>query len=451
VLSTGEVRCWGLNDWGQLGNNDTTDVIVPTQVYGIASGATQVTAGDNSTCAIVGGVVQCWGAAETGHLNRYDRSVSGVPVTQVSLIANPASQIAAGIEHVCALLADGSVRCWGSGKIGELGDNTFTYATDVPATPIGLESGVASIATGQNFTCALMTDGTVKCWGQNADSQLGNNASATQNTPASVWGYSAGGTTATAIGTGQNHACAVVSGGVQCWGRNANGQLGNNSTVEAATPTDVVGLGPGSGATQVNGGTNFTCALVNGGVQCWGNNGNGRLGDNTTTQRLTPVTAYGLSSGVSSVVTGSAHTCALLTDGSVKCWGINNEGQLGINTSSAVRVPTQVYGLTAGTVSQIAALDEMTCALKTTGELVCWGDNQFRAVGNNSFTDVNVPVPVFGLTGGVATISHAHGRTPCVVMDNGTLQCWGDGHLGQLGTSFPTRFLTPVVTDGPWQ
>jgi alpha-tubulin suppressor-like RCC1 family protein len=212
------------------------------------------------------------------------------------------------------------------------------------------------------------------------------------------------------ITAGDFHTCAMsTTGAVYCWGYNLSGQLGNNSTTNSDVPVQVEGVGGSgllSGIASIAAGFAHTCAVsTTGGVYCWGYNPYGQLGNNSTTQRNVPVQVVGAGgsgvlSGIASIAAGEDHTCALSTTGGIDCWGYNDYGQLGNNSTTDSHVPVQVAGvggtgLLSGTAT-IAAGGYHTCALSATGRIDCWGFNASGQLGNNSTTDSHVPVEVTG-------------------------------------------------------
>ena len=339
LTAGGGVKCWGDNVWGQLGDGTTTQRLVPVNVSGLASGISAITAGDRHTCALTaGGGVKCWGRNDYGQLGDGTTTTHYTPVN-VSGLTSGVSAIAAGKYYTCALTSGGGVKCWGFNVYGQLGDGTTTER-HTPVSVSGLASGVSAIAALYYHTCALTAGGGVKCWGYNIFGQLGDGTTAYRTTPVNVSGLASG---VSAITAGGLHTCARTAGvGVKCWGYNASGQLGDGTTTTSYTPVDVSGLA--SGVSAIAAGDSHTCArTAGGGVKCWGSNHYGQLGDGTTTNRNTPVNVSGLASGVSAIAAGGwYHTCVLTTGGGVKCWGYNSNGQLGDGTTIERHTPVDV-------------------------------------------------------------------------------------------------------------
>jgi alpha-tubulin suppressor-like RCC1 family protein len=354
-----------------------------------------IAAGNFHTCAVVNGGAQCWGDNGTGQLGNNSTTYSSIPVQVTGLTSGSGvTAIAAGFEHTCAVV-NGGAQCWGDNSYGELG-NSSTTGSNVPVQVAGLMSGsgVTAIAAGDSFTCAVVNDG-VQCWGYNSAGDLGNNSTTNSSVPVSVIGLTSG-SGVTAITAGLVHTCALVNGGAQCWGDNSSGALGNNSTTSSSVPVEVTGLT--SGVTVIAAGFEHTCAVVNGGVQCWGDDSFGDLGNNSMAESNVLVPVSGLTSGAESIAAGNSLSCAVVKGGA-ECWGWNSHGQLGNNATTSSPVPVQVSGLTSG-VQAIAAGDTHACAV-VNGGVQCWGDNAQGELGNNSLADSSVPVQVMGLTSGV--------------------------------------------------
>jgi alpha-tubulin suppressor-like RCC1 family protein len=244
-----------------------------------------------------------------------------------------------------------------------------------------------------------------------------------------------------AIAAGGAHTCAVVDGGARCWGDNFAGQVGNGTTTQARAPVEVVGLTAGVQAIAPGGA--HTCALVNGRAMCWGDNTHGELGDGSSTSSSVPVEVSGLTSGVDAIAAGSGYACALV-NGGVQCWGDNSRGQLGNGSSTSSSVPVAVVSL-GSDVQAVAAGRLHACAV-VNGGVRCWGYNLNGQLGDGSTADRDVPGQVAGLPTGVEAIA-AGGDHTCAVV-NGGVQCWGDNSWGQLGNDSTAGSAVPVPVIG---
>src|SRR5450759_3592960 len=246
--------------------------------------------------------------------------------------------------------------------------------------------------------------------------------------------------------TGASHTCALApSGQAYCWGDNGNGQLGDNTTTDRSTPVAV--QQGGVTFSSITAGLTYTCGLTSAGAAwCWGDNGQGRLGDNTTTERHLPVAVQQGGVTFTSITGGADHTCGLTSAGAAYCWGINWAGQLGDNTTTERDVPTAVQQGPV-TFSSITASYYHTCGLTSAGAAWCWGGNWYGELGDNTTTSRSAPVAV--QQGGVTFTSITAGRNgSCGLTGAGAAWCWGANWNGQLGDNTTTGATTPVAVSG---
>jgi alpha-tubulin suppressor-like RCC1 family protein len=344
----------------------------------------QIAAGDTFSCALLlNRTVKCWGSNAEGRLG--DGTVSNrtapVPVANLANVA----VLVGGNTHTCALLTDETVKCWGSNAFGQLGDGT----TQVRTAPVSVNlQGVKAIAAGYDVTCALLSGGNVSCWGRNNEGQLGNGLTTNSSNPVNT-----ALTGVISIGVGYQHACAVLSDRtVKCWGRNADGELGNGTRTSSKSPVFV--KDPWGNNLQSTRAlalrSSHTCALSTGGiVRCWGFNGNGRVGNGGNT---VVTTATQVLDSASSVSVGSSHTCATLTNATVRCWGRNHVGQLGIGSTDETGAYSPVIVPSLTGVIAVGLGNYHTCAVLTDGTAKCWGENSASQVGDG--TQSNRPAPV---------------------------------------------------------
>lgn len=369
VSASGLVYCWGAGGNYQLGVNSTANSNYPVAVSGSAgSNMSTVSAGSTYACGkSTSGSVYCWGDNSSGQLGINNTAVSSTPVQVLgaggSGTLSNVSSLSAGGSSACAVTSAGSVYCWGSGSVGQLGQNS-TANSSVPVQVLGVGgsgylSSVSAVTAGSNFACALTSAGTVYCWGGGSSGALGNGASSQSNTPVQVLGVGGSGTltgvTAIAASSTSNHVCALNNtNDVYCWGANGNGQIGINTTTTATSPNHVVGVGNSGYLTSIRAisvGSTHSCAANTSGVPfCWGSNGSGELGNNTSTQSLVPINvlAPGASTNLASIATisgGTSNTCAIDGTGKIYCWGSGSSGALGNNSSANSLLPSQVSGV----------------------------------------------------------------------------------------------------------
>ncbi|MBN2084619.1 MAG: hypothetical protein JW748_05290 [Anaerolineales bacterium] len=439
LMQDGSVKCWGWNPSGQLGNGTQTNGLLPGDVGGLSGPVRAVAAGDQHTCALLeDGSAACWGANASGQLGDGSRIRSSVPAG-VKGLYSAAVQLTAGGAHTCVRLEGGGAACWGDDQSGQLGDGGYENRT-VPVEVTGLAGDVEYIAAGYSHTCALLLDRRIQCWGWNAEGQLGDGTAKGRRIPGDVAGY-AGGVAAIAVGWANTCALDLTGGGIRCWGLNGGGQLGDGTFDDSLSPVEVDG--PASGRISVAVGGGHVCALsAAGGVKCWGRNDRGQLGSGTAADRNTPIDVAGLPEEIIAITAGKEHTCALTVLGGVKCWGANGSGQLGDGTTSDSGKPVDALGLSEN-ASAIAAGSGHTCALLRGGAVKCWGSNKYGQLGDGTREERAVPVDVTGLAAGADSIA-AGGSHTCAIVSGGQLKCWGWNAYGQLGDSTPTDRNTPV-------
>jgi len=443
ITRSGGLRCWGYNDRGQLGDGSMISRSTPADVQGLTTGITAVGVGRYHSCAIttVGGA-KCWGNNSSGQLGDGTTIWQLHPVEVVGLGVTVAA-VTVGHYHTCALTTAGGVKCWGSNGIGQLGDGTTTHRT-TPVDVVGLGSGVIAVSAGYNHTCALTSAGAVKCWGANGNGQLGDGSTTSSTAPVDVIDLSTG---VTDIDAGDWHTCAVASsGGAKCWGSNSGGKLGGGTTTKSTTPVDVVGLT--SGVREISAGGSHTCALTDAdGVKCWGLNDNRQLGNGTRAWSLTPADVVGLTDGVAGVDVGGEHTCAVTNLGNVQCWGLNSEGQLGDGAILHRSTPVDVTGLSSG-LAAISAGEAHTCAVTGAGGAMCWGRNENGQLGDGTTDDRALPGEVATLTSGVAAIAAGRWSHTTALTTSGGVKYWGSNGDTTPGDVYSLGSGVAAITGG---
>ena len=383
----------GCHDWDNLSSTWEGDGVCTAYVVG----------GPSHTCArMSNGAMYCWGDNRFGQLGVGDTkprnaptrlSFDGLGVTKVYLPAGDGELSSDLGVFTCAITTDNALWCWGGNRYGQLGVGE-TELRSKPTRVPGVANDIAKASNGGTHTCSQTANGTLSCWGSNLQGQLGTGSNTSQLSPTQVTTV---GWTVDRLATGAKFTCAKgVDGSLWCWGENSNGQLGVGDTANRNAPTRVTPLG-----TRVvrlaAGGAHLCTFLTDGEAWCWGDNRFGQLGVGDVVQRLEPAhVGNGSLGAVSQVFAGGTHSCALKLDGTLWCWGDNRSGQLGVGDTEPRNLPTQVAPQLLGNqVSAAYAGGAHTCAVKTDGSVWCWGNNQYGQISASAAAREATPVQVF--------------------------------------------------------
>jgi alpha-tubulin suppressor-like RCC1 family protein len=477
IIDDGRVECWGNNSMGQLGDGTLETSTTPRPVVGL-TGVRQVSAGAHHTCALLqNGSVTCWGLGGSGQLGNNGTADSSTPVPVAGI--SGATSLAVGGFHGCAVMGDESVRCWGQDGLGELGDGDGGGVHASPVTVTGL-ADVQAIAAGEFHSCAVVAGGTVECWGGNAFGQLGDGTTTGHDTATPVAGLPDPATRpAVAVSAGNGHTCVVVDNPANawCWGLNADGQLGHKTPVvdtimQPSTVPLVVQFDANAsplvedpqtlpGTASVSTGEFHTCAKVGATAWCWGRNDMGQLGvdpkpgsgDDPAYEPYENSTFALPSNAVTAVVAGGYHTCAVVGAG-VRCWGFNFHGQLGGYAPESA-TPVEVTSLQGA--REVSVGTDFACALVDAPPDTllprCWGSNADGRLGSGApvaLTTIAQPVNLDGGPGDDTASDLVLGNgQACARLDGSTtLHCWGRNADGELGDGTTTNRPTPVAGVG---
>ncbi len=333
------------------------------------------------------------------------------------------SDIAPGFETTCALLRSGGAECWGHNYQGILGNGNRVDSL-IPRAVKNV-STATEVALGEYHGCALLANGSVKCWGYNGYGELGNGTNQTSSVPVPVSSIG----TATAVALGNTYSCALLAdGSVKCWGSNIQGELGDGSNTNSNVPVPVSGISTAT-ALATGHGAHSCVLLPNRTIQCWGYNFYGQLGNGTTTNAATPVHVAGIGSAIA-VAVGLESSCAVLASGAVQCWGDNSFGQFGNGSTKDSLTPVPVTGISTATA--ITAGSNHYCAILQDGFVECWGANAYGQLGNGTRTTyTNLPVRVRAITQPSRLV--AGSESTCALFSGGVMRCWGQDNYGQLG------------------
>jgi alpha-tubulin suppressor-like RCC1 family protein len=482
VKSDGTVWCWGSDASGQLGNDSgvTADQSAPYQVTGL-SNVIKVSAGDSHSCAVQKkGRVWCWGSNGSGALG-----TGGGNTTVPALVSiSNAIDISAGASTTCAITSDGTAWCWGEGSNGQLGNGASNDST----TPVRVSdvSDFTSISVGSPATvCGTTKRGIGYCWGSDSNGQLGNDAtSGDKNTPNEIDLPE----DFTKISISGNTACGLrASGKISCWGEGTSGQMGNGTTT-ATNPAPVEVSDPGPFIDVSVGWGQTICAVkTTGSVWCWGSDSNGVLGDGdlnssgvtrpvqtklgnafqisgrnvramyalVDTSAVAPVGTndFNRKFTVAASETDALHACQIRADGTLWCWGVEGNGELGNGGGATDTAANPVAVTDPGPWYQVSAGRDHTCAIKTDGTAWCWGTDANGELGNAGTTGDQVsPSPVTNADNVPWTQISAGIYSTCGIKVDGSLWCWGGDSAGQLGNGAGGSSTQPsaVTSSLPW-
>jgi alpha-tubulin suppressor-like RCC1 family protein len=345
-----------------------------------------------------------------------------------------------GEDATCAVLTNGTVDCWGENANEALGTGSSAAYSAIPQPVLGI-STATQVTVGRETTCALLASGTIDCWRQDVGDGVGSVPSSS-HTPVAVPGISH----AINVSAGDSHDCAVTGEGeVECWGANPNGELGNGTEGNYNfSPTHVQNI---TNAIAISAGGYQTCALLRTGeVDCWGYNPYGDLGNGSYATSDVPVSVSGITDAVEISASSNDHTCAVLVTGEVKCWGANVWGELGNGQGGFEEnspIPVLVTGISDA--KAVSAGDGDACALLATGSVDCWGDNLGGQLGDGTETESDTPAPV---TASANTIAVTASDSTCALVRKEAVKCWGPNNDGELGNGSTTPSLTPTAVVG---
>jgi alpha-tubulin suppressor-like RCC1 family protein len=440
VTREGAAYCWGDNEFGQLGDGSTQSRDTPVQVP-IPGPVVGITVGFQHACAWTeDGRGFCWGDGYSGALGHGEALPSLTPVQVVGV--GTWSRIRAGNGFTCGVLDSGQTHCWGSTWRGRLGIGEPGVGGIPSPEPVQGLPGASEIAVGRAHACALALDGRAFCWGGKETGQLGNGDTYFRLSPVPVQGPAA---PFTWINSGQYFSCGSVStGGSYCWGQGGEGSLGNGHWEDVSVPTLVDLPEP---IRQGTAGWNHACGLTEAGkAYCWGRNQEQQLGDGTNTVRPSPVQVAGGYS-FEDLGAGDSHTCGVTLGGQTLCWGWNGYGQVGTGeTGGTFGVPTPVSMPDGVSFTYVSGGYYHTCARSSDAQVWCWGRNNQGQLGDGT-TD-NSPVPVLVQELPPVTRIAVGGFHACALDEGGKAYCWGRGALGRLGYGGEEMQVTPQQVAG---
>lgn len=502
ILDDNSVKCWGYNGQGALGVGDTIDrgdqpgemgdnLPVTDLGSGVYAVSLHSQTNSNSMCAILNtNQLKCWGVngnLQAGSGSRARPAIGDEPnemgddLQPVNLgTSKYASMVSVNTDSICVLLSDQTTRCWGQniGPLGkpnlEIGNDRGEKGLNLPRLSLGTGLTLKQIFPGYT-TCALFTNGALKCWGYGTFGGNGQGSTSHIGPGFTQFGdglpfvnLGTGRTVSKLFQQGAQHLCALLDdNSLKCWGYNVNGQLGLGDTGNRGDAANEMGdnlpevnLGTGRTAIDVAIGWLHTCAILdNASVKCWGNNQYGQLGVGHTTQLgdganemgdNLPTVNLGVGRTAKSITAGNYHTCAILDDNSVKCWGLNLHGQLGQGDVgprgvAAIEMGDNLSAVDLGvgrTAVSIVAGGFHSCAILDNGQAKCWGRNHFGQLGKENYLNIGddlnemgdflTPINLGPRPTLVSLLAGVNTNNTCALFTSGELKCWGQGNYGIL-------------------
>jgi alpha-tubulin suppressor-like RCC1 family protein len=441
IKSDGSLWCWGNNQYGQVGDGTMGTIKpFPVQPIGMSRDVDDVSAGLDHTCAVkTDGSLWCWGGNDRGQLGDGTNVGKVIPKR---IFTSGIKKVSAGAKYTCAIKNDSSLWCWGENNSGQLGlgiiGGYYTIPQHVTNDVIRVSTGWSSVA---GHTCAVKSDGSIFCWGNNSYGQLGNGSFGNNiSSPSSDIYVDAFYNRLTDIyhfSVGLSHTCAVDnSNQIWCWGNNYYGQLGigkdsNYYQTYYRFPRQVTLVGKVKG---VSAGYSSTCVIKqDNSLWCWGGNDSGQLGDGTFINRTFP--HMKITDNVLQISANQYHTCAIIYDNSLWCWGRNLYGQLGLGFSGGnINTPQKV----TEEVASVSVGENHTCSMKQDNSPLCWGDNQLGQLGDGTNIQRLSPYPV-KISDIFISVSSGDAHT-CALMSDRSVWCWGYNYYGQLGIGSSTSY-----------
>ena len=451
---TGESRLylWGYNISAQLGDNTLTNRSSPVQTVAYGTDWYKLGQGQLNNAGIkADGTLWLWGGNATGLLGDNTTTNRSSPVQTITGGTNWIDYSIGGGSHILAVKNDGTLWTWGFNNYGQLGDNTTTNKSS-PVQVLGYTNNWKQPSSGSFHSAAIKNDGTLWTWGDNTFGQLGDNSTNSQSSPVQTV---TGGTNWKQVSCGNNHTTAIKTDGtLWTWGINSNAVLGNNSTIPKSSPIQTIAYG--TNWSQVSAGNTNTAAIkTDGTLWVWGDNYYGTIGDNTTTNKSSPVQTITGGTNWLKVSTADSICGALKTDGTLWLWGRNYFGEIGDNTTIKRSSPVQTINagtgwkdIAAGGGYTFAGIFQPTATTTTpapSGYLYMWGSNSFARLGDN--TTISRSSPVQTVAGGNDWADLSSGQiTTMAKKTDGTLWLWGANYHGQLGDNTIINKSSPIQT-----